>query len=189
MKTDSLNDYGELTAPGEVRFVRLLPGPIERVWSYLTDPEKRATWFAGGPMELRVGGRVELKFRHVQLAPDETPPDEYREYHDPGATMEATITQLDPPRLLAYTWEGDTPKENSEVVFQLEPQGAQVRLVLTHRRLPRRDSVANVGGGWHLHLAYLAARLAGTQPPPFWASHARLAPEYRRRVEAQLAPK
>ena len=64
---------GEFTKPGEVRIVRLLPGPIERIWDYLTDPEKRAKWFAGGPMEPRQGGKVELFFHHKNIAPDETP--------------------------------------------------------------------------------------------------------------------
>jgi len=37
-----------------IRVIRgQLPGPIERVWEYLTDPDKRARWFAGGPMEPR----------------------------------------------------------------------------------------------------------------------------------------
>jgi hypothetical protein len=34
-------DYGVVTAPDTVHLERLLPGPIERVWSYLTDSEKR----------------------------------------------------------------------------------------------------------------------------------------------------
>jgi hypothetical protein len=29
-----------------VRFERLLPGPIERVWDHLTDPDLRQTWMA-----------------------------------------------------------------------------------------------------------------------------------------------
>ena len=37
-----MNDYGELLDENTVRFERLLPGPIERVWSYLTEGEKRA---------------------------------------------------------------------------------------------------------------------------------------------------
>ncbi|ACB74591.1 SRPBCC family protein [Opitutus terrae] len=189
MKTDTLNQYGELTGPGEVRFVRLLPGPIERVWTYLTDPEKRATWLAGGPMELRVGGRVELLFRHRNLSPDETPPEKYREAHEAGMTMEGRITAIEPPRLLSYTWEGEGPGDESEVRFELTPKGEQVQLLLTHRKLRRPQGVANVGGGWHLHLAFLAARLEGTTPPAFWARFAELEPEYRQRVEAQLAAK
>jgi hypothetical protein len=45
--------HGQFTGPAEVRLVRILPGPIERVWDYLTDSEKRGRWFAGGPMEPR----------------------------------------------------------------------------------------------------------------------------------------
>ena len=63
-----MSEYGIVTEAGAVRFERLLPGPIERVWAYLTEPEKRGTWLAAGPMELRVGGRVELNFHHASQA-------------------------------------------------------------------------------------------------------------------------
>ena len=39
-----MNDYGELLDESTVRFERLLPGPIDRVWSYLTKSDKRAQW-------------------------------------------------------------------------------------------------------------------------------------------------
>lgn len=42
-----MNDYGMIIEPGTLRIQRLLPGPIERVWAYLTESDKRAT--AGGP--------------------------------------------------------------------------------------------------------------------------------------------
>jgi hypothetical protein len=32
--------FGVLIEPGTIRFERILPGPIERVWDYLTDSEK-----------------------------------------------------------------------------------------------------------------------------------------------------
>ena len=34
------------TAAQSVRFERLLPGPIERVWDYLTKPDLQRTWLA-----------------------------------------------------------------------------------------------------------------------------------------------
>src|ERR1043165_4504103 len=68
---------GELTAPGEIRIMRTLPGPIERLWQYLTDPEKGSRWFAGGPMELKVGGKLELFFHGKKIAPDEVPPAQF----------------------------------------------------------------------------------------------------------------
>ncbi|HPF91720.1 MAG TPA: hypothetical protein PLL57_13755 [Flavobacteriales bacterium] len=42
MNTTNDKRMGELIAPNTIRFTRVLPGPIERVWSYLVDPEKRS---------------------------------------------------------------------------------------------------------------------------------------------------
>ena len=49
-----MSDFGVVLESGTVRFERLLPGPVERVWSYLTDSEKRGQWLASGPFELRL---------------------------------------------------------------------------------------------------------------------------------------
>ena len=61
-------DYGIITEAGAIRFERLLPGPIERVWEYLVDSELRRTWLAQGPMELRPGGTVQMTWRNSELA-------------------------------------------------------------------------------------------------------------------------
>jgi uncharacterized protein YndB with AHSA1/START domain len=42
--------YGELTEPATLKIQRLLPGPIERVWAYLTEEELRRKWLAAGKM-------------------------------------------------------------------------------------------------------------------------------------------
>jgi len=112
-----------------VRLVRTLPGPIERVWEYLTDSEKRARWFGGGVLEQKAGGKVEFNMVHKNLAPKETPPAKYAQVQDPGVTFEGRVLRCEPPRLLAYTFGSD----DSEVTFELTPQGKQVLLVLTHR--------------------------------------------------------
>lgn len=175
-------EMGAFTAPGEVRLVRLLPGPIERVWAFLTDGEKRGTWFAGGLMELRVGGRAELYFLHRNLSPDEAPPEKYREVHDSGFTMTAEVIECEPLRRLSLTWPGATPEAQSVVSFELTPRGEDVELVLTHRQLSSDAERADVSTGWHLHTAFLAARLTGDTAPPLWAAHERLEGEYRKRV-------
>jgi hypothetical protein len=54
-----MNEYGQVIDKGTVRFERLLPGPVERVWQYLTDSQLRGTWLATGPMEPRAGGASE----------------------------------------------------------------------------------------------------------------------------------
>lgn len=167
---------GEFRGPGEVRLVRTLPGPIERVWEFLTDAEKRARWFAGGPMEPRVGGKMELVFRHANLAPDETPPEQFKQYHDPGATMTGTVLRWEPPHVLSYTFD-----ENSDVTFELTPQGRNVLLVLTHRA--RGDDLPYLTGyasGWHTHLTHLIALLEDAPRPPFWPTHQRLKAEYEK---------
>ncbi|HYC72037.1 MAG TPA: SRPBCC family protein [Opitutaceae bacterium] len=178
MKIDN-QAHGQFSAPGEVRLIRLLPGPIERVWQFLTDPAKRRRWFTDGPMELKPGGGMRLHFRHKNIAPDEVPPPDYAQYHDPGAHMDGTVLECEPPRLLRYTWgEGG----RSDVTFELTPEGRQVRLVLTHRC--RGDAVEDVGHyavGWHTHLTILLALLADQPAPPFWGTHARLTKEYESR--------
>ena len=45
-----MKDYPEVVSPTEIRFERLLPGPIENVWAYLVESKKRGEWFASGPM-------------------------------------------------------------------------------------------------------------------------------------------
>jgi uncharacterized protein YndB with AHSA1/START domain len=53
--------YGVIVDTGTVRFERLVPGPIERVWSYLVDADKRSQWLAFGQLEPKVGGKFELR--------------------------------------------------------------------------------------------------------------------------------
>ena len=176
MKTNE--QHGQFTGPAEVRRVRTLPGPNERVWEYLTDPEKRSRWFAGGPLEQRVGGQFTFHFRHKNLAPDETPPEEYKQKHDPGGSVTGTVTRCEPPRVLAFTFGSDG---ESEATFELTPQGQNVLLVLTHRAtdgdLPYLTGFAS---GWHTHLAHLIALLEDAPRPPFWPLHARLKTEYEK---------
>src|SRR5262249_28881174 len=62
---EAMSEYGSVIEPGTVRFERLLPGPIEKVWAHLIDAEIRGTWLATGPMEPREGGKVELHFCHA----------------------------------------------------------------------------------------------------------------------------
>jgi hypothetical protein len=59
--------YGELIEPTTLRIQRLLPGPIERIWAYLTDSDLRSKWLAAGAMEMKVGAPVELVWRNEEL--------------------------------------------------------------------------------------------------------------------------
>jgi uncharacterized protein YndB with AHSA1/START domain len=168
--------YGVLTEPATLKIQRLLPGPIERVWAYLTQSELRRQWLAAGQMEMKVGAPVELVWRNDELTnpPGQRPPgfgDEHR--------MQSRITELDPPRKLAIAWAG-----SGDVSFELEPKGNEVLLTVIHRRLPNRATMLMVGAGWHMHLDILVARTACKEPEPFWDGWSRLRNEYDRRIAA-----
>jgi uncharacterized protein YndB with AHSA1/START domain len=174
-----MSDFGVVTEPGTVRIERLLPAPVEGVWTYLSDPQKRGTWLASGPMELRVGGNVELQFDHARLSAEPTP-ERFREYMN-GHTVRGRITACEPLKSLSFTW-GDSDTTISEVSFVLTPRGEQTHLVLTQRRLANRNETVSVASGWHTHLGILDDQLQGRVPRPFWSTHTALETEYEKRV-------
>ncbi|HMQ91928.1 MAG TPA: SRPBCC family protein [Amaricoccus sp.] len=169
-----LDAYGVLTEPATLKLERLLPGPIERVWAYLTDSDLRRQWLASGEMAMDVGAPVELVWRNDELTdPPGSRPDGFSGEH----RMISRITELDPPRRLAISWDG-----TGDVSFELEPRGEEVLLTLVHRRIAQRPMRLMIGAGWHAHLDILAARLSGREPEPFWDGWTRLRDEYDRRL-------
>jgi uncharacterized protein YndB with AHSA1/START domain len=172
----ALDPYGVLTEPATLKIERLLPGPIERVWAYLTESDLRRQWLAAGQMEMKVGAPVELVWRNDELTnpPGQRPPGFSEEHR-----MQSRITELDPPHKLAITW-GST----GGVSFELEPEGNEVRLTVIHRRVLDRATLLNVSAGWHMHLDILVARATGKESAPFWDGWSRLKKEYDRRMPA-----
>lgn len=178
-----LDEFGSVTAPRTVRIARSLPGPIERVWAFLTESDKRGLWLASGPMEMRLGGSVRLDFLHANLSAEKEPPAKYKKHED-GISQFGHVTRLDPPHLLAYTWNEKEGREPSEVTFRLTEQGERVLLEVTHERLPDRDNMIGVATGWHAHLGVLIERLEGKEPQRFWSRFDELEQEYQRRIPA-----
>lgn len=172
---------GVVTEPGTVRLERDLPGPLERVWEYLTVSEKRGKWLATGEIELRVGGLVSLYWHHDDLSPvKEQAPAAYRDLAEHGHHMEGAVTECDPPHRLSLTW-GEPPTP-SEVSFDLTENGERVRLTLTHGHLSNREELVSVAAGWHTHLAILVDELEGRTPKPFWSAHAAIEQEYQKSI-------
>ena len=168
-------DYATVTAPRTVRLQRLLPGPVERVWAYLTQSDLRRQWLAAGDMDLQVGAPFELTWHNDTLT---DPPGARPEGFGTEHRMQSRITELDPPRRLAFTWGG------GEVTFELEPRGNQVLLTLVHAGISDRSNMVMIGAGWHMHLDVLAARAGGTACEPFWDGWLRLRDEYEQRIPA-----
>jgi uncharacterized protein YndB with AHSA1/START domain len=115
-----------------LRMRRRLAHPPEKVWAALVEPDRLAEWFpATATPELRVGGVVEFGFG------------------DPG-----TVTDLDPPRLIAYTWGTD------HLRWEVEPDGDGSVLTLWHS-FDDRAGAASFAAGWDTCVAAMGLALAG----------------------------
>jgi uncharacterized protein YndB with AHSA1/START domain len=166
--------YGTLVEPATLRIQRLLPGPIERVWAYLTESDLRRQWLAAGVMPSKNGAPFEFVWRNDELACPASPrPEGFAEEE----RMQCLVKEFAPPHRLAFTW-----GTGSEVSIELVPRGAQVQLTLIHRRLPDRGSLLSVSAGWHAHLDILVAVASDVPAGPFWAGWQRLKQDYDRRL-------
>jgi uncharacterized protein YndB with AHSA1/START domain len=124
----------------ELRFVRRIPRPVEKVWAALTIPERLADWL--GPfadIDLRLGGHFIVWFAR-----------------DNDDAVRAMITGYEPNRLLVLDWGG------SEVRWELTAEPGGCRLTFSQRSGPSNQPNINafwlLGGaaGWHGFLDDLA---------------------------------
>lgn len=167
--------YGVVREDATLTLERLLPGPIERIWSYLVDSDLRRQWLAAGAMEEKVGAAVELVWRNDELTdPPGTRPEAMGEEH----RMTCEVLECDAPQRLAISW-GST----GGVTFTLEPRGDEVLLTITHHRVTDPAVLLNVSAGWHAHVDVLEAKLSGTQATPHWDNFVRLRDEYAARLK------
>ena len=169
-----MSEYASATG-NTLRIERRLPGPIERVWAYLVESEKRALWFAGGVWDLHPGGEARVVFDHSKVS-DEPIPEEWKPME--GVAPSGTITRVDPPRLLAYR--ADMGGAPFEVTFELTAVGDEVILALTQAPVDDQGKAA-FGAGWHAYLDMLEDRLRGTKPRAFWTHFQRLMEQYATR--------
>ncbi len=126
-----------------IRFVRRLAHPIDSVWASLTEPERMIGWWGSGDVDLVEGGRFAVRWLNTD---------------DDGevAVMEATITELDPPRLLETSG-----GMHGTLRWELESDGDATVLRFTATgELPAEFESRNIAG-WHTHLDALATTLEG----------------------------
>jgi uncharacterized protein YndB with AHSA1/START domain len=144
-----MSRHGQLKRAAMVQFERVMPGPIERVWEFLTDPKRLPGWFGEGTIEPRVGGAVNLM----------------------GGHFRGVVTQWKPPRHLTYTINVFNPGEaeshypESYLTLELEPRGSEVVLRLTHLPVLDRFEKQNAMG-WHTFLDMLDAAVRGEPAEP-----------------------
>ena len=175
MNITAEDTFGKVVAPRVIEMQRLLPGPIERIWDYLTKSDLRQQWLASGEMELKLDAPCELVWHHDKTT---TPAGKRPESMTSSeSVLPSRITACEPPHKLGFMFWSD-----SEVIFELKAVGTKVLLTLTHRNLPSRSMMVGVSTGWHTHLDVLAARVSDEKIENFW-DHWR---EYKQLYETRL---
>jgi uncharacterized protein YndB with AHSA1/START domain len=134
-----MNDFGTHTklpdGRHQVRFVRRLNHPIDRVWAAITEPDQLEAWLARAEVEPQAGGRVRLEWLNTG---------------DDEVIARGTVTAIDPPRLL----ELDTDAQGA-LRWELTPDGEATHLALTVvLAMPDEHVTMNIAG-WHVHLDFL----------------------------------
>lgn len=171
-----MDKYGKLISPGTLKFERLLPGPIERVWKYITDSELRGKWLASGDMELKKSGELHFFFFHDQFTDEpDTVPEKYKDMAQ-GHHSKGKVLEIEAPRMLKFTWDNE-----GEVTITLTEEGDKVKLLLIHEKLEGQQTIIGGSAGWHTHLDILVDNLEGNKPKPFWKIHMIFEEEYRER--------
>ena len=169
---DVMDNFARQIDAHTIEFVRILPGPIERIWAYLWESDKRAQWFASGAMPTRPGESFEMRFKHSTLSPLQAPaPEKFVEMDKNGHQSRNVLLAYEPPHRLVFSF-GPDPNDSSEVEFRLTPEGDaqdnRIRFTLTHRKIADSNTARSVSKGWHSHLAVLQDRAEGKVPPAFW---------------------
>lgn len=158
-------ELGRMTAPDTFVLERRLKAPIERVWAYFVDGEKRARWFTGGDTLSAHGQAFSFLFAHKNIT-TETPPERWAQMKDGEFSMAGRVLAFDPPHQLTITF----GEENiSEVSFAFRAIGDETVLTLTHTKIATDASARNYAGGWTAHVETLAGVLDGKPTNRFWA--------------------
>jgi hypothetical protein len=134
--------------------------------------QQRPVSLDDGP-KLRLERRYEHSLERVWKAI--TDPEELRHWFPPGEGL--TVTESEPPRLLAGSWFGD------QLRFELRPDGDGCVLVFSHA-FAERGKAARDAAGWDRCFARFEAVLAGQ--PISEADSLRAWPEIHERYAAEF---
>jgi uncharacterized protein YndB with AHSA1/START domain len=137
---------GTATRDGDsyvLRFERRIEHPIDDVWAAISTPEGIRGWLGDARLDLTKNGAVRLQF-------DKTV----------GNVVEGKVTEVDPPRVLEYTFGQD----DSILRWELTDVGdGATSLVLTHK-LPSAEHLPETLAGWHTLIELIPSAIAGNDP-------------------------
>lgn len=132
-----LGTYIDHEGKPAVRFERVYPHSIDRVWTAVTEADDLGKWFPSGVTHQgKVGGAIEFA-------------------GDPYSDVSSgTILEFEPKTRFGFTWGPD------EVHMTLEDLGGSCRFVLVNV-LEAADAAARNASGWTVCLSELDKVLAG----------------------------
>lgn len=141
MQADELGSIARVGSRFEARIERTFGHDQETVWRMLTDSSLLPQWLAPGALSLSKGGVARLNFP------------------ESGTNVDSTVTDVDPPRLIEYSW--SKPGEpNRPLRWETTATQGATRLSLT-LTIPDGEDIARTCAGWDAHLDMLAAALEG----------------------------
>jgi uncharacterized protein YndB with AHSA1/START domain len=117
---------------------RVLDAPVAKVWKALTDVDQMRHWY------------FDLK----EFKPQVSFEFEFIVEHEGNAYHHlCKITEVIPPRKIAYTWRYKGAAGDSLVTFELSPEGSKTRLKVTHTGIetfPKTQAYSrkNFESGW-----------------------------------------
>jgi uncharacterized protein YndB with AHSA1/START domain len=124
----------------------------ETVFPYFTDPSRYVQW---------MGTRA-------ALVP--VPGGTYRVSMRDGVEVSGTFVEVDPPRLLVFTWgwshDHEVAPGSTRVVVTLEAENGGTHVVLRHYDLPDDEQRDHHGKGWQMYLERLGVVMLGGDPGP-----------------------
>jgi uncharacterized protein YndB with AHSA1/START domain len=126
-----------------LRFERRFEHPVETVWSAIATPAGIRGWLGEARLDLDPGARVWLRFDKTM-----------------GNEIEGRVTEVEPPRVLEYTF----GQPDSILRWELTPEGDSATLLVLTHTLPAPDQMASGLAGWHTLLDMIPAAIDGEDP-------------------------
>jgi uncharacterized protein YndB with AHSA1/START domain len=133
---------------------QFLAQPPEQVWHALTEPDLLARWLMPNDFRPAVGHQFTFRTEPVPQ-------------HGFDGIVHCQVLDLDPPRLLRFSWRGG--QLDTVVSWWLVPEGAGTRLLIRHDGFDDSDpgqrmTMGILGGGWRGHLVKRLGELLGGAP-------------------------
>ncbi len=137
----------------------LIPQAPEQVWRALTNSVTLAEWMFPNDFEPRVGHHFTFQ----------VPPNPKMNFD--GLTVHCQVLECEPPSenktgRLVFSWSAGAPVENTQVTFQLKPDGNGTRVLLEHSGFDvnhpfGQQAFKGAEFGWANMLKQLAAVVPG----------------------------